>query len=83
MSAKNKPLATQIPQSPRAYNAQDFDYILETIEHRLTDLERSVNTYSVTGTATLRTLNVGTATLADVGNFLATLVADLKTQGRL
>mgnify|MGYP003650768305 FL=1 len=42
--------------------------------------ERVAGDYVVTSTATSRTLPVATASLADVGNVLATLIDDL--QGR-
>lgn len=40
-------------------------------------------TYTTTGAVTTRSLNAPAASATDVANVLATLIADLKAQGRL
>lgn len=74
-----------IPQAPVAYDQRVLAQILFTIEQRLADLERANSlTWSLPGgDPGRRVLNPGTATLIEVAEAVATLVSDLKAQGRL
>lgn len=61
--------------------------ILTDIDNRITDLERALNNgnYIIAnlGDGRVRTLDVNTASLDDLRKFVATLVTDFKTAGRL
>ncbi len=78
-------MAQPIPTPPLGYNQPEMAFTLQVVEQRLQDLERAVSEqpYVVTGGTGIRTLDVTTATATDVADFLATLMADLKTAGRI
>lgn len=70
--------------APKAYDKKTFSNILHDLENRLTALESSVKTYTITNAGSdVRSLDVTAATLTDVKNFLATLVKDLQDAGKL
>ena len=69
---------------PEKYDQRTFGNILEKVENRLNRLENPVRSYEVTGLgADVRSIDVSTATLADVADFVATLVMDLQAAGKL
>lgn len=69
------------------YNQKEQFQILTDVDQRLEDLERALNAgnYVITnlGDERVRTLDVTTATTEQVAKFIATLIEDLKTVGRL
>ena len=71
----------------RDYSQKEQLQILTDIDNRITDLERALNNgnYIIAnlGDGRVRTLDVNTASLDDLRKFVATLVTDFKTAGRL
>lgn len=76
-------MTRRVTNIPLSYDAQAFRQIIRDIEARLAVLERSVSVYQVSNFAVTRSLDMATATSADIGNFVATLVSDLQQAGRL
>lgn len=74
-------------QPATEYNERNQRQMLTDLDQRLEDLERACNAgnYIIEnlGDTRVRTLDVNTASLDDVRKFVATLVMDLKTVGRL
>jgi len=68
---------------PDEYDAQTFRRILGDYDKRLDSLARAVGTYKVQNYTRITTLDMGTATATQIGNFLCTLVADLQDANRL
>ena len=71
----------------RDYSQKEQLQILTDIDNRITDLERALNNgnYIIAhlGDGRVRSLDVNTASLDDLRKFVATLVTDFKTAGRL
>lgn len=69
------------------YSQKEQFQILTEIDQRLEDLERALNAgnYIIAnlGDNRVRTLDVSTATLDELRQFVATLVMDFKAVGRL
>lgn len=76
-------MARRITDVPATYDVELWRQIMRDFDSRFRDLERTVGTYTVSNYTPTRTLNMGTATATDIGNFLCTLVADLQGAGRL
>lgn len=77
-----------LPLRPgKEYAQKEQLQILTDIDNRITDLERALNNgnYIIAnlGDGRVRTLDVNTASLDDLRKFVATLVTDFKTAGRL
>lgn len=69
---------------PRDYDPVTFSNIVHDFENRLIALESPVKTYAITNAgSSVRSLDVTAATLADVKDFLASLVKDLQAAGKL
>lgn len=68
---------------PNQYNARAFRAFSQDITARFAKLESAVSVYNVTNFVVTRDLDMATATVTDIGNFLATLVSDLQNAGRL
>lgn len=75
--------AGRIANIPDDYDAGKFRVIMQDIGARFRRLEQLVGPYSVENYTVVRNLDMGTATAADIGNFLCTLVSDLQKAGRL
>ncbi len=73
----------RIADVPTQYDPIQFRQIIRDIESRFRALEAAVSTYTVSNFTPTRTLDMGTAGAAEIGNFLATLVSDMKKAGRL
>lgn len=70
--------------TPKTYDPTTFSNIFHDLENRLISLESPVKTYDVTNAgAAVRSLDVTTATLSDVKDFLATLIKDLQAAGKI
>ncbi len=76
-------MAIKISDVPEFYDPSKWRKIIQDITNRFRAVEASVGTYSVSNFTPTRTLNMGTATATDIGNFLATLVNDLQTVDKL
>lgn len=70
---------------PKEYDQTTFSNIIRDVESRLNKLEAPVKTYAITNPpgSPVRSLNVAAATLADVRDFLGSLIADLQAAGKL
>lgn len=70
---------------PKDYNQDTFSNIIRDVESRLNKLEAPVKTYAITNPpgSPVRTLDVSGATLADLKDFIGSLIADLQAAGRL
>jgi hypothetical protein len=68
---------------PDPYDARTFRRFSQDIDARFRALEASVSVYTVTNFTPTRTLDMATAGAPQIGNFLATLVSDLQSAGRL
>ncbi len=73
----------RISDVPDTYDARQMRQIVRDIEKRFLALEAAVSTYTVSNFTPTRTLNMATAGAPEIGNFLATLVSDMKKAGRL
>ena len=74
----------QIPRATVAYDVGNMNAIVNVIDQRVRDLERSAATgYTTPNSAINRTLDASTATLTTTINVLQTLIADLKNKGFL
>lgn len=76
-------MAPRTTNVPDGYDAATWRQIMRDLETRFGKLERAVSTYTVSNFTPTRTLDMGTATADDIGNFLCTLVQDLQKAGRL
>lgn len=78
-------MSIPIPPPREADTVSDRQFATSIIENRLLDLERAwIDKYPKTTAYTpLRTLTPATATVADVANFLVTLVEDLRNAGKI
>lgn len=77
-------MSARIPLPGPAYSQPDMAYAMQLIEQRLASLEGAIaEGYVVTNGATVRTLDVSTATVSDVAAFIGTLIADMKQRGIL
>lgn len=70
---------------PKDYDQKTFSNIVHDLENRLNQLEAPVKTYTITNPpgAPVRTLNVAGASLADLKDFIGSLIADLQAVGKL
>lgn len=68
---------------PDQYEARTFRRFAQDIQKRFAVLESAVQVYEVSNYTPTRTLDMATAGAPEIGNFLATLVADLQNAGRL
>lgn len=67
---------------PEQYDKNWMSNVVLQIQQAVTDLSTPVaGGYTVTNGTTTRTLDPTTATAADVGQVLATLIDDLQTKG--
>lgn len=71
------------PKVPVVYDQRTFSNILDDFQRQLNKVSGRVGTYDVSNFVETRSLDMGTATVTDIGNFLATLVSDLQKAGRL
>lgn len=76
-------MASRITDVPDQYDAPTWRNIMRDLVARLAKLGSSVGQYTVTGYTETRTLDMGSATATDIGNFVATMVSDLQKAGRL
>lgn len=69
---------------PKTYDPVTISNIVHDFENRLNAVESPVKTYEITNEgAAVRTLDVTAATLADLKDFVASLVKDLQAAGKL
>jgi hypothetical protein len=76
-------VTARITEVPDPYDARRWRLIVKDIENRFAKVEQMAGPYTISNFTPTRTLNMGTATATDIGNFLATLVSDLQAIGRL
>lgn len=76
-------MAKRIADVPSDYDSRTFRQIIRDINTRFAALEAAVSVYTVSNYIETRSLDMGTATATDIGNFLATLVNDMQNAGRL
>lgn len=76
-------MAQRITEVPDTYISSTWRKIITDIKTRFGKLEATVGPYTVSNYTETRTLDMGVATAADIGNFVATLVSDLQNAGRL
>lgn len=77
-------MATKLPNPPKEYDQSTMNKIFRDIEKEFDLLKQPAQRgYTVSNLTKTRTLNVSTATLTDVANFVGTLVEDLKAVGKL
>lgn len=70
-------------RAPNESTDEFLDRSLQAIsEATFQDLDEVLQSYAVTGFSAKRDLDAGTATVADVANFLATLINDIKSAGQ-
>lgn len=75
-------MAARSTNVPDPYDPQAFRTIVADYDRRLDSLERVIGTYQVSNFTRVTTLNMGTATATDIGNFLCTLVQDMQKAKR-
>lgn len=78
-------MGARLPLVPKDYDKAKFVRIVEAIENRLTALE-SVATptvFTITTGSNSTTLDVSTATLAQLRAFVGTLVTEMQKAGQL
>lgn len=68
---------------PQEYDPQVFRGIMSDYDRQLDSLSRVVGRYSITGFTRTTTLDMGTATATDIGNFLCTVIEDMQKAKRL
>lgn len=68
---------------PREYDPQTMRRIVADLESRVDTVGKAVGAYTVSNFTRVTSLDMGTATATDIGNFLCTLVQDLQKAGRL
>lgn len=71
------------PKVPPKYDQRTFTNILGDMQGQIDKVSARIGTYTVQNFTETRTLDMATATSTEIGNFLATLVSDLKNGGRL
>ena len=72
-------MSTRLPQAPDLYEHSWAAELVRQLELELESLSRNFAAdYTTSNVTTTRSLDVSTATLADVANVLATLIEDLK-----
>jgi hypothetical protein len=75
-------MTKRISEPSQTYDARRMRQILTDIDRRFQVLEKMIGPYTVANYTETRTLDMGTATADDIGNFLATLISDLQAVGR-
>ncbi len=76
-------MALKISTVPDQYSPTAWRQIVRDVDARFRALEAATGKYTVSNFTPTRTLDASTATLADVANFVATLVSDMQGAGRL
>lgn len=78
-------MGARIPKVPEVYDKNQFIRMMATIENRFAALE-AVSTptvFTIQNGATRTTLDVSTATLAQLREFVGTLVTEMQKAGKL
>lgn len=76
-------MAERITNVPEQYDPRSWRQIMRDLGQRFAKLERTAGPYVLSNITPTRTLDMGTATATEIGNFVATLVQDLQSIGRL
>lgn len=57
---------------------REFDNIVEQVESKFNGILGKLNSYTIKNATDSRTIDLDSATLSDLGNFVATFIKDLK-----
>lgn len=68
---------------PLQYDPQTMRRVVSDLERQIDTVGKAVGAYTVTGFTRVTSLDMATATVTDIGNFLCTLVQDLQKARRL
>lgn len=78
-------MGARLPLVPKDYDQKSFAGILQRIENRLDKLEaiQTPTVFTITTPSSSTTLDVATATLAQLAAFVGTLVIEMQKAGKL